>query len=187
MNRYLPDELLRVHTALAEHDIPHAFGGAIALAFYGEPRATRDLDINIALPPSEYPRVFAALEQLFALGNRDKAAREVIEIAQTRLYWGATIVDLFFADLPFHQSIAARVRTVPYAGSAIPIVSAEDLIVLKAAFNRPKDWVDIEQIVKIQRERLDAAYIRRWLAEFYAPDDEPPQRVAALLRRFVET
>ena len=38
----LPGKILATHDALAEVD--HAFGGAIALAYYAEPRATVDID-----------------------------------------------------------------------------------------------------------------------------------------------
>ena len=38
-----------VHEGLDSAGVGHGFGGAIALAYYvGEPRATRDMDINIA-------------------------------------------------------------------------------------------------------------------------------------------
>jgi predicted nucleotidyltransferase len=37
--------------------------------------------------------------------------------------------------------------------------SAEDLIVLKAFADRPKDWMDVEGIVIRQKARLDAPYI----------------------------
>ncbi len=69
MMTLLPDKLIHVHATLAEHAIPHAFGGAIALAFYGEPRGTRDLDINIALPPAEHRRVLDALASLFPISH----------------------------------------------------------------------------------------------------------------------
>jgi len=185
VNSVLPDKLIAVHTALAECGIPHAFGGAIALAFYAQPRATQDLDINIALSPSENPRVLDCLSGLFMILDRDRAERELSRLTQTRLFWERTGIDLFFADLPFHDSIAARTHEVDYVGTKLPIVSAEDLIVLKAAFNRPKDWIDIEAMFKIQREALDTAYIRRWLSEFYAPpDDGPIRRVEGLIRAY---
>jgi hypothetical protein len=185
MNALLPSKLILVHMALSRHAIPHAFGGAIALAFYGVPRGTRDLDINIALPPSEQARVLDALATLFLIEAREKAARELLEMAQAQLMWDQTGVDLFMADIPFHDSIAERSRTVRYEGTDLPIISAEDLIILKAAFNRTKDWVDIENIFQVQQRVLDSAYIRRWLSEFYLPpDDLPLRRVEDFLQHY---
>src|SRR5579883_2700304 len=161
MNAPIPDKLIRIHTALDQNNIPHAFGGAIALAFYGEPRDTRDIDVNVALPPKEYQRVLDSLSMLFPIDNRKRIEYELIQLAQTRLYWETTAIDLFFADIPFHDSIAQRTHDVDYVGTRLPIVSAEDLIVLKAAFNRPKDWFDIENIFAIRQHALDTAYVRR--------------------------
>ena len=44
----LARRLLAIHAAFATAGIPHAFGGAIALAYCtGEPRGTIDLDVNV--------------------------------------------------------------------------------------------------------------------------------------------
>lgn len=36
-----------VHRSLEQAGIPHAFGGAFALAYYGAPRETKDIDVNV--------------------------------------------------------------------------------------------------------------------------------------------
>lgn len=56
MNESLPDEIVAIHQALGAADVPHAFGGAIALAYWGTPRYTHDVDVNIALPAEESRR-----------------------------------------------------------------------------------------------------------------------------------
>ena len=143
------------------------------------------IDINIALSPAEQHRVLACFSALFPLRNREKTEHEVATLAQTRLQWESTSIDLFFADIPFHESIAQRTRDVAYIGTRLPIISAEDLIVLKVAFNRPQDWIDIEHMFQIQQQALDTEYIRRWLAEFYQqPDDLPRQKVEALIHDY---
>ena len=38
----LVDFVLAVHERLEHANVPHAFGGALALAYYGQPRATLD-------------------------------------------------------------------------------------------------------------------------------------------------
>jgi hypothetical protein len=54
-NRSLPEKIVAIDEALAE--IPHAFGGALALAYYAEPRATVDIDINVFIPATEARRL----------------------------------------------------------------------------------------------------------------------------------
>ncbi|MHB8576106.1 MAG: nucleotidyl transferase AbiEii/AbiGii toxin family protein [Dehalococcoidia bacterium] len=157
---------------LAAGNVPHAFGGATALAFHGIPRYTHDIDINIALPAGDHPRVLDCLASLFPLDDRARAERELMHIAQTRLRWRDVPIDLFFANTPYHDALAQRTHAVEYAGTRLPVVSAEDLIILKAAFNRGKDWLDIENVFRVQQQHLDVPYIRYWLATFSEPDDD---------------
>ncbi len=181
MNEFLPDEIVVIHQALAGARVPHAFGGAIALAYWGTPRYTHDVDINIALQASEHQRVLDALAMVFPIADRERAERELRTISQTRLRWETLPVDLFFANTPFHAAMAPRTREVDYIGTTIPVISAEDLILCKALFNRPKDWFDIENIVKVQ-EHLDETYLHHWLQEFAEPEGERHSRIDRLLR-----
>lgn len=53
----LAQRLLAVHDALDAAELPHAFGGAIALAYCTEePRGTRDLDVNVFVDPTRARR-----------------------------------------------------------------------------------------------------------------------------------
>ena len=59
----LREKVLAVDGGLAA--VPHAFGGALALAYWAEPRATVDIDVNVFVPTE---RVGAVLDPLAALG-----------------------------------------------------------------------------------------------------------------------
>ena len=43
---------------------PHAFGGALALAYHAEPRATVDIDLNVFIPVERADEVLAPLGRL---------------------------------------------------------------------------------------------------------------------------
>ncbi|MBI2761440.1 MAG: hypothetical protein HYX51_08455 [Chloroflexi bacterium] len=88
------DKILRVATALTDHAIPFAFGGAIARNYYAEPRLTTDIDLGIFLPPAAHPRILAALAPLFPIDAYDEVTRIITRDAQVRLRWDATPVDL---------------------------------------------------------------------------------------------
>ena len=184
MNLYLPEGIILLHNTFVEDGIPHAFGGAIALAYSGKPRATTDIDINVFLTQDQRRRVLDSVSRLFRIVDRETAERELEHSAQTRVRWDTTPVDLFFSNSAFHDAMARRARPVDYVGTTIPVLSSEDLIICKAAFNRPRDWADIEDIFKIQGSQLDGAYLTRWLDEFYEPQDEPVQRIDAFLRAY---
>lgn len=186
MNLYLPVQLLAIHAVFAQHGIPHAFGGAIALAYYGQPRATYDIDINIFLPTSRHREVLDALERLFPLVDRAAAEQQIVRSAQTRILWGQIPVDLFFSELAFHDELAGRVHVENFSDATIPILSAEDLIICKAAYNRAKDWVDIADIFRVQRNRLDTAYLRHWLDDFFTLEGEQTLKVEELIATYCE-
>lgn len=79
----LADKLVAVHRSLDTAAVPHAFGGALALAYCtAEPRATMDLDVNVFVPPTEVDVVASGLDAVVAL---DEAARTaVLRSAATR-------------------------------------------------------------------------------------------------------
>ena len=114
----LPEKILAVHDALSRARIDHAFGGALALAYYAEPRATDDVDINLFTAPESYPVVVAALTPLGVRDELDAAA--VREDGQCRLWWGRTPLDLFFAYDELHEAMRRAVRLVPFGDRQIP-------------------------------------------------------------------
>lgn len=174
-------KVVRLNAALAERDIPYAFGGAIALNYHREPRSTLDIDVNVFLSPEHEETVLSALGGVYDLVDREQVGRELREDGQARTSWGATYVDLFLANTDFHASMAERVQRQPFGETTIPVLSIEDLLVCKALFDRSKDWVDIEAVAKTRRGDLDRPYISGWLNRFLPPDDPRRERIAAML------
>lgn len=136
----LVGKVIALHDSLAAASIDHAFGGALALAYYTlEPRATAH--INIAAEPVDAERVLRQLPQSVAWSDSDLGDIERDE--QIRLWWGRTPIDLFFRGSRFHDDVAARVQWHPFADAELPFLAAADLAAFKALFDRPKDWLDI--------------------------------------------
>jgi hypothetical protein len=166
----LDEQIVALERALAAAGIPHAFGGAQALAYYGSVRATHDIDVNVFLPASEAERVFAVLGSLGAAVHNPGLRKLVARDEQVRILWDATPVDVFFAYDPLHQSSMRRRVRVDFYGDPIHILSAEDLITYKATFDRDKDWRDIASIVYACDEPLDYDYVRHWLQRIDGPE-----------------
>src|ERR1051326_438401 len=117
----LGELLLAVHDGLDRAGIPHAVGGAIALAYCTlDPRGTRDLDFNVFVGPERAREVLAALPNgIEVSGERlERLERD----GQVRLHAGTTPVDLFLSVLPFHDHVAGQVRQVPFEGRSIPVL-----------------------------------------------------------------
>lgn len=173
----LPAKVLAVEHALA--NVPHAFGGAIALAYYAEPRATIDIDLNVFVSVAEEARVFAPLAGL-GVHKPAQATRLIGEDGQIRLDFDGTPLDLFFAYDEFHTAAAGGSSLVPFADSQIAVLSASHLTVCKTVFDRPKDWVDIEAMVE-QGAAIDLAEVMRWVGRIVGDTDRRYKRIAAVL------
>lgn len=152
----LVERIVAIADSLDAHSVAWALGGALALAYATEePRGTRDIDVNVFVPSARAAEVFAALPVGVRHSGADLIAARRDD--QVRLWWDDTPVDLFFASEPFHDGVARRCRTVPFAGRSVRILSAEDLAVFKATFDRGKDWVDIATMAEAGSIDLDEA------------------------------
>jgi len=179
----LAEKVILIEAALRAARIPHAFGGAIALAYYATPRATIDIDVNVFVDAGRADDVLTALERLGASAPTPAEATRLRRDGQARIRWGATPLDLFFSYDPFHDACLERRRAQPFGpGETIHVLSAEDLVVFKAIFARDKDWRDIDELVFAAGEELDADRITDWLERIVGRDDERYRRCVAALR-----
>jgi len=173
----LPDKVVAIHHRLDEAKVAHAFGGALALAYYAEPRATIDIDVNVFVEPSRHVEVQT---ELATLGVGDEVAPEAVERdGQCRIWWGATPVDLFYAYHDLHAAMRKAIRRVPFGSDTIPVLAPEHLVACKAVFNRPKDWLDIEQML-VGAPDLDRVEVGGWLDQILGADDPRTERFAEL-------
>jgi len=174
----LAQRVLAIDGALAQ--VPHAFGGALALAYYAEPRATIDIDLNVFVPAERYADVATPLAALGAPADDPATETVVRRDGQARVIWDRTPIDLFFAYDPFHDAAAAALQTVPFADAAIPILGPDHLVVCKVIYNRARDWVDIDAMVSAGAD-LSAAEVLRWVARIAGDEDARYDRIAAVL------
>lgn len=168
----LDEKVALLARAFAEADLPHAFGGAIALAYYATPRGTRDVDINVFLPASAFDRVLETLLPLGVEPPTPALRRTLARDEQVRLLWDGTPLDLFFSYNDLHEACMARQRKVPFGRERIAILSPEDLAIFKVLFARDKDWRDLHEMLLAQAHEFDAAYAIGWLERIAPPDDE---------------
>ncbi len=164
----LPEKVVAIHRRLSEAKVPHAIGGALALAFYAEPRATVDVDVNVFVPTDRWSEVRDALASIGVDVGVDLDALE--RDGQVRLWWGRNAVDLFFSYDEFHEEMRRRARKVPFGDATLQILSPEHLALCKAMFDRSKDWLDIEQIL-VAADPLDLGEIESWLRRMVGESD----------------
>jgi hypothetical protein len=164
---------------------PFCFIGGLAVARWGMPRATQDIDLTLY---AGYGGEDAFIHPLLAqFESRVAEAAAFAHRSRTLLLRtpGGVPVDVALGAIPFEERMVARATLHAFApGAAILTCSAEDLVVLKVFAGRDRDWADVEGILARQRGRLDWDSIRRELAPL-AEAREAPDIAARLeqLRR----
>lgn len=173
----LGKRLLDVHDALSNAGLPHAFGGAIALAYCTqEPRGTRDLDVNVFVVPERAKDVFAALPTGVTVTSANIATAE--RDGQARVWWEETPIDVFLDVHSFHLEVAESVRSVAFEGRQIPVLDCTALTVFKALLDRGKDWVDIEEMAAAGA--LNLPHAQAWLERLLGGESPVAQRLRSL-------
>lgn len=144
--------------------------GGLAVARWGEPRLTADVDV-VAVSMVEHDR--EAVDALLrAFEPRRPDARQFALEHRVLLLRDASGVpiDVSLGALEFERDLAAR--ATPWTVEGCPPLrtcSAEDLVVMKAFAARDRDWSDIAGVVARQGDRLErGAILERFapLAEF---------------------
>lgn len=164
----LVDKIRTCHEALAGADIPHAFGGALALAWCtGSARGTIDIDVNLFVGKEYIQTVLDALPDEVTWTGAD--IRRLKRDMQHRLWWQQTPLNLFFNSTNFHLGLLERIHWEDFAGTRMPFLSCQDLAVFKVFFDRTKDWADLEAMQ--EAGTLDAPFVTEVLRHYLGEDD----------------
>ena len=161
----------RVARVLVDARVPYAFIGGVALGAWAVPRQTFDLDLAIASSTAGLPTLLLAFERAgfvveasFRKGFADRIAG--MEKVHVHLPYGRALlaVDLFLATTPFLQSVLERRKTIDLGAGPLQVCSAADLVLLKLVADRPKDRLDIENVLAVQGVP-EREYLERWAGE----------------------
>src|SRR5262249_50714288 len=118
--------------------------GAQAVAIYGVPRTTADIDITLDLGPRSLDRLVTPLERA-GFAPRISGPPFAIE---TRIYpvtheptgWN---FDLVLAGPGLEQRFLDEARIIDAGRLRIPVIAPEHLVALKILAGRPKDLEDV--------------------------------------------
>lgn len=171
------EKIAGLHGALDRAGLPHAFGGALALAWCTErARGTVDIDVNVFVDAARASEVLDALPAAVSRSEADAAtcARD----GQVRLWWGRTPVDIFTDTTDFHRAAAERVVVHRLGSHTLPFLSCADLAVFKAFFDRARDRADLEEMATAGT--LDVDHVVATLVRYLGPDDPRTERIDAL-------
>ncbi|MEM9621823.1 MAG: hypothetical protein AAF993_09255 [Pseudomonadota bacterium] len=173
----LVEKIIACHTRLKAADIPHAFGGALALAWCtAAARGTIDIDINLLAGKERITDVLSALAPEVAHTTKD--IKRLQRDLQHRLWWEHTPVDLFFNSTSYHADLSQRVRWEQFAEHRVPFLSCADLAVFKVFFDRSKDWADLEAMR--DAGTLDVQFVAGVISHYLGVEDSRLARLMEL-------
>ena len=159
--------LVRIAAALSKRKIPYMVIGGQAVLRYGEPRATKDIDITLGLGPEDIQRVLAALStaklRCLVLDPEDFARTTMVVPARDDATGIRVDFILSFSD--YERKALERAENVAIGRSMVRFASLEDLVIHKMIAGRPRDLEDIESIL-LKNAEYDTKYIVSWLRAF---------------------
>jgi predicted nucleotidyltransferase len=143
----LYDELRSVLAALGKGEIEYALVGGLAVAVWGAPRATKDIDLLIQ--PDSLTRAMAAARTcgfaLEALPMEFKDGTTIQRVNKVDKDGNLMTVDFMLVDRNLAPAWESR-RRLPFGGEHVVVISREALISMKALAARPQDIADIQNL-----------------------------------------
>jgi len=166
----LPDFLDRLTSIIEEADIAYTLTGSLAAAYYAEPRATRGVDLLIAVWPGQVEELVNRLER-DGLHVSLEAAREAVRTEgqfnaiDPASGWKADLIPR--KGRRFSREEFSRRRRVEVPGRELPLVTAEDLVVAELEWSRrgasERHLRDALEILVQRDAELDREHIERWV------------------------
>jgi hypothetical protein len=167
------EALEKLRAFLDEYHIRYMVIGGLANTVWGRPRLTYDADVKVVLEGLSIREFGELVGRRFAFRRADAidfAQRSYVLLVQATEDVPADVV---IGLLPYEAESIERAVPEEIEGIAVPVCTAEDLIIHKAISTRERDWLDIEGVLLRQHDRLDQAYIEAWLEEFAHDLDRP--------------
>ncbi|TRZ89227.1 hypothetical protein D4R89_06395 [bacterium] len=181
----MPNELIAVTLlvidALDALGVPYLIGGSLASAVHGVLRATLDTDLVADLRLEHAEPLARALGGTFYV-DAESIREAVLHQRSFNVIHLETMfkVDVFVVKKwPFHHSqmerrLAQVIATDP--DRTAYVATAEDTILAKLEWYRAggdvseRQWRDVLGVMKVQADRLDLAYLRKWAAQLDVSD-----------------
>lgn len=167
----VPKPFLKVLTDLTEwfsdaHLSAMVVGG-VAASILGRPRATRDIDALVMLSEDAWT---AALSSAHRHGIAPRIEEPLEFARKTRVLLLRHIesgvdIDLILGRLPFEEEAIARSRIHNLGGVSVRLPTVEDLLIMKAIAQRPRDLRDIEGLLDAHPD-ANVGAVRQWVREF---------------------
>jgi predicted nucleotidyltransferase len=161
----LEEALAELGSLLDSLSVPYMLIGGLAVSMWGVARATLDVDLSVWVESSDLEHRVAQL-----CARLDPLPANPLEfVARTRTLPVNTSqgvrADIIFAVLPFEREAIARAQPKETGGRKVPVVSIEDLVLMKLISEREKDQEDAHQLLARFSNSIDRGYLEPLLTD----------------------
>jgi Nucleotidyl transferase of unknown function (DUF2204) len=146
---------------MEEQQVPWYLFGAQAAIVWGSPRYSADVDITVSLEREALPSLIATLkERGFDVVFDDEEFVDRTRVIPFRHRPTRIRLDVVLAGPGLEEEFLQRCLGTEMKGKTIPVISPEDLIILKTLAGRAKDIEDIKGVLGVRRATLDVERVR---------------------------
>jgi hypothetical protein len=164
--------LQRVVDILDESRVAYMLTGSLAAAYYATPRATKDIDLVVETDQGGIERLVAGLHAAGLYVDRGAALEALRTHGQFNAIdpgSGWKIDMIVRKERPFSRTEFARRERAVILGTEVSLARLEDVLIAKLEWSSLGDSElqrrDVSQLLERAGDRLDLAYLERWVAQ----------------------
>lgn len=158
----------RVIAVLEASRLPYMLVGSFSSNYYGIPRSTKDVDLVAELGDTSVTNLVSQLGPGFRLDPQIRfetvtgTTRHIVHVENSPF-----LVEIFrLSQDPHDQERFRRRVRVEMEGAETCVPTAEDVIIMKLRWavlgKRPKDADDVRDVIAVQGDKIDWAYVHHW-------------------------
>ena len=158
---------------LEQLGIAYTIGGSLASSMYGAVRFTQDADLTVEPFDDKAQKLLKLLEPKYYI-SRDAMYNALKQQSSFNIIHFETAfkIDVFVRkDTAFEKQLLSRRKLLKLSDAlekSFYVVSPEDIILLKlqwyrnCSFASERQWSDVISVLKVQAEKLDFRYLKKW-------------------------
>ena len=147
--------------------VEYMLTGSMAMAAYGNPRMTRDVDIVMECSEQDADPIVRLFEEDCYI-NRDAVLEAIANRSMFNIIHNEWIIKADFIvrkDDPYHQTEFGRRREITVAGNPLVVVAPEDLILSKLKWaEESQSELQMRDVRELMATgiALDREYLEQW-------------------------
>jgi hypothetical protein len=145
----LPQDFKDLLKLLHVHGVKHLLVGGWAVAHYGAPRNTKDIDIWVTVDPANQAAIIRMMKEFIGVAPTPEELADRPFILRMGVPPNRVELITDISGVEFDACYKKRVQGI-IDGEPVTLISFQDLIDNKKASGRDKDRMDVKQLQKLR-------------------------------------